>query len=250
MIGPILSDQEISHITADFSMVTGYCPGNGIRLNKAIDYLDQVILEFIPDLTIEKFFRKFRHPFQNSSPSKPEIPLHGIVEVIDGLGIIGINDSDPPNEQVFTLAHELAHYLIEQMVPEKRMDQCKEKLKLVGRRAIDKTHIMDHLIGILRNLEVAPLRHYLTRGNLSGEQYLRIAHAETNADRLAFELLAPFSELIGAVDSGSYVRTREKTYDVLVNDFHFPMGPANHYSGIVAERLYRGPSIKEWLKIE
>jgi hypothetical protein len=107
-----------------------------------------------------------------------------------GAGFIFIDAADPPDEQRFSLAHELAHFLRHYLEPRRRA---------VGRIGPDVLEVLDRgrpptaaetLHGLLRGVPIEPYVHLLDRSE-HGEMSAAAAAAESEADRLAFELLAP-----------------------------------------------------------
>lgn len=111
--------------------------------------------------------------------------LHGCLLVQRDTGVIFIDGSDPPDEQQFTLAHELAHYLADYQRPRERA------LTLLGPAIAP---VLDgerpptddeRLSAVLRSVPLGVYVDLFTYDTLA-----TVAH-ESDADRLAIELIAP-----------------------------------------------------------
>jgi hypothetical protein len=111
--------------------------------------------------------------------------LHGCLLVQRDTGVIFIDGSDPPDEQQFTLAHELAHYLADYRRPRERA------LALLGPAIApvldgDRPPTDDErLSAVLRSVPIGAYVDLIAYDTLA-----TIAH-ESDADRLAIELIAP-----------------------------------------------------------
>lgn len=173
-------------------------------------------------------------------------PLHGYIAARGGSAVIFIEGSDPEDEQRFTLAHEVAHFLYDYMRPRE-----------VAIRALGKdiTDVLDghrvptaaeRLAGVLRGV---PLGYYSHLRDRLGESSAPAAfEIEDKADQLALELLAPFTHVL--------LSARRQTADdpnalndLLVERYGLPLSIARIYGRMVLSALRSGRSFRQWLGV-
>jgi hypothetical protein len=151
--------------------------------------------------------------------------LCGAVLAFDGHGFLFVDGADAPEERRFTLAHEVAHFLLDYQEPRQRaLDLLGEGIRPVldGLRPPSRTERIDAaLAGCPTGLHC----YLLDRRDPAG----RIATVEDRADRLACELLAPDDELerrFGETPLVEAALTAE-----LVRTFGLPASAARAYAG-------------------
>lgn len=177
-------------------------------------------------------------------------PLHGCVIAIRGKGLIFVDGGDGAHELRFTMAHEVAHFLLDYQLPRQRAierfgPQIEEVLD--GLRPPTPEERVD---GLLANTPIGLFAHFMHRvgGDVAAADILE---AESNADLLAFELLAPEVEVWGAVPKNFSKRTfnarRASIQRLLIRRFGLPRNAAARYSAILCRSRFGGPSIREWL---
>jgi Zn-dependent peptidase ImmA (M78 family) len=182
-----------------------------------------------------------------------DCPLCGLLFINRCQGIIFINGSHPLDEQSYTLAHELGHYLLEFEYPRK-------KAGLLFDNKIDdifsgtrKPTIEDELSGIIKRVSVSPYIHFLEEGNVSAESRSQVWAAENKADAMAFELLAPFQTVCAQLksESGPYTfsRIKKELLTILAKNFGLPSSVRQQYATTIAYRLFpHGDDLIEHLK--
>lgn len=176
--------------------------------------------------------------------------LHGCVVAVHGKGLIVVDGSDGANEVRFTLAHEVAHFLLDYLIPRQRAvarlgTNIEEVLD--GHRPATRAERID---GILAHAPIELYAHFMHRndGDIATN---KILNAESHADLLAFELLAPEAEVWRALPTAFAKRTyQERTATVrrlLARRFGLPSGAAQQYATILCRSRFGGPSVREWL---
>src|SRR5205814_1009729 len=120
-----------------------------------------------------------------------------------GHGFAFIDASDCEDERRFSLAHELAHFLHDYLEPRRRIVQ------LVGLSALEvldgyRAPTADERVhAVLSQTTVGCHVHLLDRDR-EGQMLSRaVTDAESGADRLAFELLAPAEHVWSAITTGT-----------------------------------------------
>jgi hypothetical protein len=124
-------------------------------------------------------------------------PLRACLVARNGYGVALIDGSDDEDEQRFSIAHELAHFLRDYWSLRQRV------LKHLGPDALP---VMDgersatpqeRLNALLRKAPLGFDLHLMVRDGEGNPVNARITQAEDDADRLAYELLAPAEHVLG-----------------------------------------------------
>jgi hypothetical protein len=175
--------------------------------------------------------------------------LHGLLVAQRDSGVVFLHGGDPPAEQRFTAAHELAHYLLDYHVPRERI---RRRLGAAALEALESGGALpseQHLDAILAHVPLRVRTHaisFLTSGGLLCDAL----QAEFSADRLALELLAPAEEVwrrCRAALSGTYAALVGQVQAVLSDEFALPPGVAQAYGRQLAWEWGGGRSVREWL---
>jgi hypothetical protein len=154
-------------------------------------------------------------------------PLHACLIAYRESGFVFVDGADLPDEQRFSLAHEVAHFMHDHLRPRR---QAAARLGasalevLDGRRAATAA---ERYGAILRDISLTPFVH-LTERSINGDILAAaIEEAESAADLLAYELLAPADGVIECcTDAASAARELEEMYGL-------PAGPARRYAALL-----------------
>ena len=71
---------------------------------------------------------------------------------------------------------------------------------------------------------------------------------ETEADMLAFQLLAPVESVQRHLPRNPSEMDLEHLADIVEQRFGLPRGPAEDWAAVIAPRLRRRPRFADWLK--
>jgi hypothetical protein len=167
-------------------------------------------------------------------------PLRACLVAGSGFGVILLDGTDPEDEQRFSLAHEVAHFLRHHWQPRRLAcrhlgEQIAEVLD--GRRAPTP---QERLHALLRNVPLGVHLHLMRRGprrELSPE----VVQAEEDADRLAYELLAPAEAVLACTGSLQGDSGRSHLAEVLHTTFGLPAAQAEDYSHLLLPPVWRDP---------
>jgi hypothetical protein len=157
-------------------------------------------------------------------------PLRAFLLAGWGDGLVFIDGADPEDEQRFSLAHELAHFLRDYRQPRRlAVDRLGEGVLDVfdGLRAPTPE---ERLHALLARLPVGCHWHLMRRDERGRYATPAIAAAERDADRLAYELLAPAAAVLtqaGGLSRPTLVR-------VLRTTFGLPLAQAEDYSALLS----------------
>lgn len=154
---------------------------------------------------------------------EPDRPLRACLVAWRGEGFAFLDALDDPAERVFSLAHELSHFLRDYLRPRETV------AARLGREALDVLDGLrpptpaERLHAVLRNVSLGPFAHLLRRDDFGCPLTPAEREAEAAADRLAFELLAP-------VEAVGEARTQSELVERLVRVFGLPPQPAASYA--------------------
>lgn len=156
--------------------------------------------------------------------------LHAALVVRAQSAFVFVDARDGEQEQRFSLAHEIAHFLRDYWMPRRRLQQRlgAEAATNVfeGRRAAQPEERFHALLG---RIELGFDIHLLERGEHRPHSP-RLAQAEADADRLAYELLAPAEHVAGRV---SGTPTAVELAIVLREEYGLPEEQALRYAGLL-----------------
>lgn len=158
--------------------------------------------------------------------AEPDRPLRACLFTRCGTGFIFLDAADPADEQRFSLAHEVAHFLRDCDAPRRAVAR---RLGPAALEVLDGTRVpteRERVHAVLRDVSVTPHVHLLRRDETGRPDSPAEREAESAADRLAFELLAP-ADLFRTPVTPAAVAGRLRA------EFGFPSGPAASYAAVV-----------------
>ena len=150
--------------------------------------------------------------------------LCGCLVAFGGRGFIFICDTDSPEEQRLTMAHETAHFLIDYLWPRQQvLHELGEGVAEVldGLRPATPA---ERAAAILSHLRLGPHIHVLPRRGRDEDSDVVVAQTEDRADRLALELVAPQARVHAVLDglSARQALTAEAARGTLATYFGLP----------------------------
>jgi hypothetical protein len=176
--------------------------------------------------------------------------LHGYLIARGGIGVVFLDGTDPLDEQLFSLAHEVAHFLYDYLRPRTLA------LNALGRGIEEVLDGLrpptpeERLAGILRGVPLGVYSH-LGRRSSHGEMVdPDILLIEDKADQLALELLAPLATVVASVRSRLPARdatAQDAVVSLLQAGYGLPVGVATIYARTVLSAARSGRSFREWL---
>ncbi len=148
-----------------------------------------------------------------------------------GWGHVFLDGEDPADEQRFSLAHELAHFLRDYWQP-RRLARAR-----LGERAVEVLDgerpptARERLGAALARVPLGFHAHLLDRDGAGRFATEAIAIAESEADRLAYELLAPAESVLATV--GGAAADRGAVAGLLREVYGLPEAQALEYGGLL-----------------
>lgn len=219
------------------------------ELERAVAWALPLAVLRIPNLWVHDVER-YLHSRQLPSLSYGEDrPLHGCVYAHRGKGLILVDGTDEKTELMFTIAHELAHFLLDYHVPRSKA------VERLGPRITDvldglrPAEVHERVDAALSGISLGVFSHFMYRSGVPNGS--SILASENRADRLALELLAPEETIRRSLVRGFYDKPFEKRVSSLRRLLKTRFGLPSSVAETVAARLCRGwfggPSAREWL---
>ncbi len=146
-----------------------------------------------------------------------------------GNGFIFLDGVDPEDEQRFSLAHELTHFLRDYWQPRRLARQLLGDAVLEVFDGQRPPTLQERLSSLLARVPIGFHVHMLPRE--SGQRPGAVAVAEEDADRLAYELLAPADSVLARVnrDPGQTAML----VPLLQGAYGLPAIQAGHYADLL-----------------
>jgi hypothetical protein len=159
-------------------------------------------------------------------------PLRGCLVAYAGIGLLFVDRSDDPEQRRQTLAHEIAHFIVDYLLPREQVAKRRPELLdvLDGEREPTDAERFDAL---LADLPVGFHTHLLERDVHGGHLSAVTTDIEDRAERLALELLAPLHRVLEEL---STLGERDIPH-LLRERFGLPAGTAARYASYI-ERYY------------
>jgi IrrE N-terminal-like domain len=156
-------------------------------------------------------------------------PLRACLAARGGLGIALVNGSDEATEQRFSIAHELAHFLRDYWGVRRRIVKRLGAGALAAHDGERPATTQERLQALLRKVPLGFHLHLMERDDAGNPLTASIAQSEDDADRLAYELLAPAEHVRqGGLASEKALLTRR-----LEEFYGLPSLQASRYAGIL-----------------
>jgi hypothetical protein len=177
--------------------------------------------------------------------------LHACLIAFAGKGLVFLDGTNPADELRFSLAHEVGHFIVDYLVP-RRTAVARFGSEIAGvLDGIRHPTTRERGEAILSNTRIGVYRHMMARTRSGDIGCPRIAAAESAADQLALELLAPY-ELVQnflAADISGAQQTHRAITNVLQERFGLPISMALRYSCRFGPVDKKPKSVKQWLGI-
>lgn len=218
-------------------------------MQQAIGLVKNVVVIHIPALRIENIQTWLRdRKFDFQVPPFDKF-LHGFLLTHQGAGFIFVNGSDNEAERRFTLAHEIAHFILDYETPRKQAISQFGSVILEVLDGLRLPTVEERLQGLVFNRTLVAFSHLLDSDSISGMGRLNIWQAEDRADQLALELLAPSRHIQAQISKlllpRRFVAYKSALPDLLTTYYGLPEIIALDYADFLAKKLTGGPTLAE-----
>jgi hypothetical protein len=196
---------------------------------------------------IEDWLSKRSTPYSLGCNSRG---VRGCLIAFRGRGLIFVDGTDPDSERAFTLAHEVAHFLMDYWLRrQKALAAFGSQIcdVLDGRRvATADERLHASLTGIPIGIHINLMDR---RGTAAGFNEI-LRNVENRADRVGLALLAPpFAVLARSkISARKFEERRKSVFEILVSQFGVPEIVASAYSRSLLAAIGKGPSWSEGLR--
>jgi hypothetical protein len=169
--------------------------------------------------------------------------LRGCLVAFGGQGFVFVEGADPDDERRFTIAHEVAHFMLDYWLPREKA------AKLLGPEITDvfdglrSPTFAERVHALLANLNAGVHTDLMERSNATDEVW----KVEDCADRVAMALLAPPDAVLESADVSAprFEQRRQATEAALCNQFGLPACIAHSYAYTLLCAAGKGPSWSE-----
>jgi hypothetical protein len=183
----------VLELAARFWAEVGPPPEFPRDLRAVLSWLQRVHVLEVPHLTLASAAPHFaRHGVPCPKPTEDR-QLAGCFGGRGGGGVILFDSTLERAELFFTLAHEVAHYLRDYDAPRRKVEARLGSPALEVLDGLRPATVNERLAGVLRGVPIEGRTHFLDRDRRGRALTDAAREAEEAADRLAFELLAPFA---------------------------------------------------------
>jgi hypothetical protein len=198
------------------------------RLRDTIQSTLPIAIQTLPQLSVNQVLAWLRRRGIAPSVHTTERRLRGCMVAGGGYGFLFLDADDPADEQRFTLAHELAHFLRDYWEPRRRLAAAFGSKVLEVCDGLRPARPEERLHALLRDLPLGLQVHLLHR-----EDYRPASRqeeeAEEAADLLALELLAPASAVLARTNC----TTKTALQCHLQAGYGLPSGAAAQYAALL-----------------
>lgn len=206
--------------------------------------LDVVVLSRLSVRRVEDWLARRGVEYRLSDVDRS---LYGLLTVYRGVGFVFLDGTDDEPTRRFTLAHEVAHFLLHYLEPRQRA------IHRLGSGVVDvldglrtATHV-ERLAAIISDVDVYPYVHLLNRADESAAWQTRVDRVEGQADQLALELLAPAREIAHEIRlegvADHFFKCVAAAERILCEAYELPPRNAGSYARRLAYAITGGPSL-------
>jgi hypothetical protein len=176
--------------------------------------------------------------------------LHGALVARAGRGVIFIDSTDNVEEQRFTAAHEIAHFIEDHLMPRlKALKAFGEGILPVldGRRPPTPE---ESVSAVLNRVPLGVQVHLMDRGPHGTICSWDVEEREQRADRLALEIVAPAKAALRELRRPGYTAGQAEidgAPQILSDRFGLPMSAAAPYANLLLGKRRSRPKLSEIL---
>lgn len=234
---------ELVDVAERFWQQAGMAPPEPRSVQIAVSWAHSVRVETQPDLsiaTVQSWMERQGFPVPIDDPNRR---LRGCAVASAGSGLIFVDASDPADEREFTVAHEVAHLLLDYYGPRGRGTVLIGDIAHEVFDGVREPSYPERLTAALNGEALRPFVHLLAR-DANFVASAAVLTREALADELACELLAPM-EVVRRELAETWTQANAGT--TLVERFRLPVGAAEDYARRLARRFLPTPTFVDWL---
>lgn len=220
-------------------------------LEQAISWAVPLAIVKLPRLGLSELRRWLLHKGVTLELGGADRPLRACLIARQGRGVVILDGTDAEDDRRFSLAHEVAHFMLDYVQPRERASQALGPGALEVLDGVRVPTVEERLAGVLKGVTLEVHVHLLERSAMGDVDQLNVLDSEDQADRLALELLAPRHVVLQRLEAAG-VRWRDVSalgvaVAVLTADFGLPIGVADNYGRFLVSARRSSGTFREWL---
>ena len=231
-------------LAADFWRRVGTPPPYPRDLEASVLWGLPLVIVKLPRLRVASVDDWFAARGRMHQIAGPDRELRACLFAVRGRGVVFVDAGDSSAEQRYSLAHEAAHFMADYLVPRERilarMGPAYEAILDGQRRA----HPWERIDGLLAGVALGVHRHLMDRDAAPAG---RVERAESRADRLALELLAPRGAVLRGLRRNGGEAGESAVLALLTERFGLPISIARTYASALRGPRGPHPSVRSWL---
>lgn len=210
--------------------------------------INYIALPKLDVMRIEQWFRERQAPYRLLCQNRS---LCGCIVAMRGQGFLFVDQRDSEAERRFTIAHEIAHFLLDYLIPrEKILTIFGNSIQPVldGERAPTRLESID---AVLSKINFGIYIDMMPRSAQGGIEQGMILRSEDNADQLAFELLAPADHVLNqpiVIQAKLPFERTQLISSLLMTQYGLPKPLALRYSAFLTRHTTHQSSA-QWLEL-
>ena len=126
--------------------------------------------------------------------------LHGCLVAHRDRGFIFVSATDSAEEQRLTIAHEVAHFFVDYLLPRQQVMQALGAHMAEVLDGLRPPTPAERAAAVLSHVRLGAHVHLLPRPGAGADDEVRVVRAEDRADRLALDLVAPRARVRNALN--------------------------------------------------
>jgi hypothetical protein len=234
----------VAELANDFWTESGTVEAFPRDLRRAVARALPVSVVLLPRLRLDGVRSWLRENDVACPCDERDRPLRACLVAFRGHGLIFLDGTDAADEQRFSLAHELAHFLRHYRQP--RRLACRlfgEGIAEVLDGERPPTPV-ERLHALLRSVPLGLHLHLMQRGPRRGVLHVAVARAEEEADQLAYELLAPATDVLAHTGEVCGEAGKARLMTALEAVFGLPHEQAADYSRLLLPPVWEDPLLR------
>lgn len=201
-------------------------------IRRAIARTSPIAIVSLSRLHVARANEWFRQQHVSVDISVNDRPLRACLIAQSGSGIILVDGSDSEEEQRFSIAHELSHFLHDYCAPRQAAVALQGAAILEVLDGLRPAGINERTVGLLGRAPVRAHVHLMGRWE-DVHNPVDVDASESAADTLARELLAPWAVVADDVIELGIAHDREAIAAGLIERYGLPMKPAIQYAELL-----------------
>ena len=246
-----MNQDQISRMAEDFWRLVGRPEPFPRVLESSVAWALPLAIVKLPRLSIFELINWLEQREISISFQAADRRLRACLVARNGRGFVFLDGADVQDEQRFSLAHEIAHFLLDYLEPRQRTRATlgEPALEVFDGKRVPTTE--ERLSAILRDAELTPFLHLMDRSPSGEITAAEVLERENRATRLALELLAPWNVAMATIGGQIHEWSNESAVDkaksILIETFGLPDNVAERYGRTLVINRRTQRTFREWL---